>query len=288
MKLQLFTAAAVLAVSTAALADGHFDRTLSVSATPDLYVQTGSGNVTVHPGNGNTLEVHARLKPGGGWGVFGASGDTDARIHRIEQDPPIKQDGNTIHIGEVSDRSLYNNISIDYDISIPSGAALNLRSGSGDIKISQVGRFLVASSGSGNITASGGKGTADVQTGSGDITLEQEGSGDVKARTGSGNIHIRGLNGSLAARAGSGNIDAEGRLTGPANLSSGSGNVKLHLGSDARFNLEASTGSGDIRIHYPGAPEQNEHSRHHMTAPINGGGPPLEVRTGSGDVEISS
>jgi hypothetical protein len=288
MKLQLFTAAAVLAISSAALADGHFDRTLSVSATPDLYLQTGSGNVTIHPGEGNTLQIHARLKPGGGWGVFGASGDVDARIHRIEQDPPIKQDGNAVHIGEVSDRSLYNNISIDYDIAIPTGAALNVHSGSGDIKISQVGRFLVASSGSGNINASGGKGPADVQTGSGDITLEQEGSGDIKARTGSGNINVRGVNGTLTARSGSGDITAQGHLTGPANLSSGSGNVKLRLGQDARFNLEASTGSGEIRIHYPGAPEQNEHSRHHMTAPINGGGPTLEVRTGSGDVEISS
>jgi DUF4097 and DUF4098 domain-containing protein YvlB len=286
MKLQLFTATAVLALSAAAFADGHFERTLSVSATPDLYVQTGSGNIQIHAGSGNTLEIHARLKAG--WNLFGANGDVDARIHRIEQDPPIKQDGNAIHIGESNDHSLFNNITIDYDISLPAGAALNLHSGSGDIKVAQVGRFLVASSGSGNIDASGGTGTADVQTGSGDITLNQQGAGDIKARTGSGNIHIRGLNGAIAARAGSGNIDAEGHLSGPANLASGSGNVKLHLGSDAHFNLEASTGSGDIRIHYPGAPEQTEHQRHHMTAPINGGGPPLEVRTGSGDVEISS
>jgi hypothetical protein len=286
MKLQLITATALLSLCTAAFADGHFDRTLSVSSTPDLYVQTGSGNIQIHAGSGNSLEVHAHLKSS--WNMFGGGGDGDARIHRIEENPPIKQDGNAVHIGEVTDRSLFNNISIDYDISLPAGAALNLHSGSGDIKVSQVGRFLVASSGSGNINATGGKGTADVQTGSGDITLEQQGAGDLKARTGSGNIHIRGLNGGITARAGSGDIDAEGHLNGPANLASGSGNVKLHLGSDAHFNLEASTGSGDIRIHYPGAPEQGEHSRHHMTAPINGGGPPLEIRTGSGDVEISS
>jgi DUF4097 and DUF4098 domain-containing protein YvlB len=75
---------------------------------------------------------------------------------------------------------------------------------------------------------------------------------------------------------------------GSANLSSGSGNIKLHLAPDAHFNLEASTGSGDIRVNYPGAPEQGANSRHHLTAPINGGGTPLEVRTGSGDVEIDS
>ena len=116
--------------------------------------------------------------------------------------------------------------------------------------------------------------------------MDELAAGDIKARTGSGNIHIHGLNGALSARSGSGDVDAQGHLTGAATLSSGSGNVRLHIGPDAHFNLEATTGSGDIRVRFPNAPEQNEHTRHHLTGPVNGGGPPLEVRTGSGNVEI--
>jgi hypothetical protein len=41
-------------------------------------------------------------------------------------------------------------------------------------------------------------------------------------------------------------------------------------------------------VNCPGAPEQSDHSKHHLTGPVNGGGAPLEVRTGSGDVEIDS
>jgi len=281
MKLRILLAASLLAISTAALAEDHFERTLNVNAQPDLYVSTGSGNITIHAGNGNQIHIVGHVHAG--WSAFG---DVNDRIQRIVQSPPIVQDGNTVRIGEVSSHDLYNNITIDYDITAPAAVALNLRSGSGDVTTDHLGRYLSASSGSGNVRAHGVAGPAELASGSGDLELDEVAAGDVKAKTGSGNIHIRGLNGALNARAGSGDITADGHLTGAASLSSSSGNVKLHLGPDAHFNLEASTGSGDIRVHFPNAPEQGEHSRHHVTGPVNGGGAPLEVRTGSGNVEI--
>ncbi|QMV17340.1 DUF4097 family beta strand repeat protein [Granulicella sp. 5B5] len=287
MKLHLLTATALLAVSTAAFADGHFDRTLNVSSTPDLYVNTGSGNITVHAGSGNQIHIVGHVTSS--WNLFGMSSDSSGIIHQVEENPPIAQDGNTIRVGfQSGHHDEYNHVSIDYDITAPAGVALNLHSGSGDVNTDSIGRYLTASTGSGNIRAHSVSGPADLQSGSGDITIDERTGGDVKARTGSGNVHIHGFNGALQARSGSGDIDADGHLTSGAVLESGSGNVRLHLGSDAHFDLEASTGSGDIRIRYPNAPQQDDHSRHHMTAPINGGGPPLQVRTGSGDVEIAS
>jgi hypothetical protein len=281
MNLRILFAASLLAVSTAAVAEDHFERTLNVSSQPDLYVSTGSGNINVHAGNGNQIHIVGHVHAG--WSAFG---DVNERIQRIVQSPPILQNGNTVRIGEVASHELYNNISIDYDITAPAAVALNLRSGSGDVTTDHLGRYLSATSGSGTVRAHGVAGPAELSSGSGDLELDELAAGDVKAKTGSGNIHIRGLNGGLNARAGSGDITADGHLTGAATLSSGSGNVKLHLGPDAHFNLEASTGSGDIRVHYPGAPQMGASLHHHMTAPINGGGPPLEVRTGSGNVEI--
>jgi hypothetical protein len=281
MNHRILFAAALLTIPTAALAEDHFERTLTVGAQPDLYVSTGSGNITLHAGSGSQIHIVGHVHAG--WTAFG---NVNQRIQRIVQSPPIAQQGNTVHIGEVADRELYNNISIDYDITAPASVALNLRSGSGDVTTDHLGRFLSATSGSGEVRAHGISGPADLSTGSGNIELDELAAGDVKARTGSGNIRIHGLNGGLHARSGSGDVDADGHLTGAAMLSSGSGNVKLHIGPDAHFNLEASTGSGDIRVRFPNAPEQNEHSRHHLTGPVNGGGPPLEVRTGSGNVEI--
>ncbi len=183
-------------------------------------------------------------------------------MKRTNAEPPISQSGNAVHVGEVSDRSLFNNISIDYDIVVPASVALNLRSGSGDLEVQGAGRFLTGTSGSGSVRAHGVQGPVELQTGSGDVELEESAAGDVKAKTGSGSIRIRGLNGALVARTGSGDIEAEGRLNGPANLSSGSGSVRLHLSPDSRFDLGASTGSGDIRLNFPGAPARGSESRH--------------------------
>ena len=126
-----------------------------------------------------------------------------------------------------------------------------------------------------------------LDTGSGDIELEEAAAGDVKAKTGSGSIRIHNLNGSFNSKTGSGDIEADGNLTGPANVSTGSGSVRLHITPSSHFSFEGSTGSGDIRVSFPGAPHQDEHSRHHLTASINGGGPPLVIHTGSGDIDVT-
>ncbi|HEY1742811.1 MAG TPA: DUF4097 family beta strand repeat-containing protein [Granulicella sp.] len=281
MKLQLLAASTLLVVATAAYAD-DFSRTLSVSSQADVYVSTGSGNIRISPSSDNQVHVTGHVHAG--WSAFG---DVKAREQRIIDNPPIVQNGNQIRIGEISDRSLLNNLSIDYEVSVPSTSALNLHSGSGDIEVADVGRYLSAATGSGNVRAHGIHGPAELQTGSGDIELQQDGVGDVKAKTGSGNVHINEFNGSLTLRTGSGDIEAAGRLAGSSNVNTGSGSVRLHLNPDSHFNLQAATGSGDIRVKFPGAPKQDDNSRHHLTASINGGGDTLEIHTGSGDIEVA-
>ncbi len=283
MNIRIFAATALLAVSTGALAEGQFERTLSVSAAPDLYVSNGGGEIRVHPGSDGSIHIVGHVRPGG-WSVFGP-GDVNERIRRIVASPPIVQEGNTVRVGQTNDHELFNDIAIDYEITAPSSVALNLHSGSGEIELDRLGRYLSASSGSGSIRVQGVHGAAELSSGSGSIELG-ESQGDVRAKSGSGGIRIHDFHGALMAHTGSGSIEADGQLRGAGNLSSGSGAVRLRLGPDVHFNLEASTGSGEIRVRFPGAPEMGRSWRHHMTVPINGGGPPLEVRTGSGDIEI--
>ncbi len=281
--IRTLTTAILLATATAAFADADFERNLTVAGQADLYVSTGSGHIRIFPGGDNQIHVKAHVHAG-----WSGGRDLDERIRQIVANPPIQQDGNTVRIGETHDRGLFNNISIDYDISAPASVALNLRSGSGDVEVDHVGRFLAASSGSGSVRAHGIHGPADMHSGSGDIELQQDAAGAVKAQTGSGSVRIDGLNGELTARTGSGDVEASGHLTGAARLSSGSGSVRLNLTPDAHFELEASTGSGSIHVHFPNAPRQGDDSRHHLTGSVNGGGPVLEARTGSGDIEINS
>src|SRR5882757_5409605 len=112
--IRTLTAALFLAAATAAFADGDFDRTLTVSGQPDLYVSTGSGRIKISAGSDTQIHVHAHLHAG-----WSGGRDLDERIRQIIANPPIKQEGNTIRIGESNDRELFNNISIDYEITAP-------------------------------------------------------------------------------------------------------------------------------------------------------------------------
>lgn len=264
--------------TTSAHAAAGFDRTLSVSNAPDVYVATGSGHIHIFPGTDSQLHVRAHISSN--WHL---GGDIDSRIERIEAHPPIQQSGNQVRIGEIadSDRGLFNNLTIDYEIAAPHGSALNLHSGSGDIEVDDVGRFLKADTGSGSLQATGLGGSADLHTGSGDIHLEQRAEGEIRAITGSGSIQVREFNGSLAAKTGSGDIDATGKLHGAASLQSGSGSIRLNPGAGAHYAVDASSGSGSIRV-----AGQDEPHHSHVSREINGGGRRIEAHTGSGSITI--
>src|SRR5215472_7829074 len=90
---------------------GTFDKTLSVSGPVDLEVLTHSGDVRIHGGSSGSVQIHARIYVGDRW--FGGKREDD--VHAIEQNPPIRQDGNNVRIDYVN----YHNIAIDYDITVP-------------------------------------------------------------------------------------------------------------------------------------------------------------------------
>ena len=160
-----------LAVVTArpALADseGHFDKTLTVTGPVDLDVQTGSGDITVHPGDAGHVEIHATIRASG----RRLTGDIEARIKQIEDNPPVQQEGNSIHIGG-GDHSLFENISISYEIKTPKETHLRSKSGSGDEDVEGIAGPVDAASGSGSLKVHDIGDEVHATTGSGDVDIE--------------------------------------------------------------------------------------------------------------------
>jgi len=103
--------------------------------------------------------------------------------------------------------------------------------------------------------------------------------------TGSGGMELHGVQGSLEAKAGSGDIHAEGSPTGAWNVHTGSGGVQLKLPSDAAFDLDAHTSSGSISVDHP-LTVQGSIGRKEVRGRVGRGGVPVEVETGSGDIQI--
>ena len=281
MRMQ-WIAVAALAISPAWMlaADGTFDKTLHVSGTPTLSLNTGSGYIHVSPGSDTEIHIIGHVHAGHGWGG-GDWGSPEDRVKQVVANPPIEQDGNSITVGK---RPSYHNVSIDYEVTTPKGTSLEASSGSGDLRISDLGGSLRANTGSGTIEANGLSGRVALETGSGDIRAEMLSAQDVKAQTGSGSIRLHGVNGGLFAETGSGDIEIDGQPGSNWKLETGSGSVTLKTGS-AKFSLDATTGSGSIHSDPP-ISVHGSLERHHIMGDINGGGVTVRVETGSGDIRI--
>lgn len=314
--LALFLAGTALRADAA---EGSFDRTLKVSGAVELDVTTGSGNITVRAGEAATVRVHGTIRARGGWNF--TEEQAERKVRALEANPPIEQLGSIIRIGHIQDPDLRRNVSISFELVVPAESQLTSQtgsgnqtiqgirgplkvgSGSGSLKISDIGDEVRAETGSGDIeidsvrgsvrlnAGSGsirGEGIAGAivaETGSGNLKLSQTAPGPVKVETGSGSAEIVGVRGSLHARAGSGDITAQGEPQGEWNLQTGSGGLTVRVPPDTGFDLYAHTGSGRISTDHPitvqGSPSRNE-----LRGKVHGGGSQMELETGSGNIRI--
>jgi DUF4097 and DUF4098 domain-containing protein YvlB len=277
--------------------DGHFDRTLSVNGSVSLDVVTGSGDITVRTGGSNQAVIHGTVHSSN-W-VFG----DDNAVQKVESNPPIEQNGNSIRLGYNLPDDVKHHVSINYEITVPADANLQAHSGSGnvdisgvrlsvdaetgsgDIRLRDLGSRVKAHTGSGNIRGDSIGAPFTGQTGSGDIEADLTGSGDVDVHTGSGTIRVRGIKGGMRAQTGSGNIESDGNVTAPWTLHSGSGNITLAVSSGSGFNLDLHTSSGSIHTDLP-ITVQGTLGKNQLRGTVKGGGPDVQVSTGSGDVEV--
>jgi len=298
----LATALVALLASATAFAStpqGTFEKTFQVSGPVDLEVLTRSGDITVRTGPSGSVSIRGKIFVGDHW-LFGKR---QADVSEIQQHPPLRQDGNSIHIDYVNVRD----ISVDYEITVPAETTLRTRSGSGDQTVEGIHGNADLQTGSGDMRLAGLTGAIHLQTGSGnvrahdisgsvrggagsgDIEVDERSSGDIDLHTGSGNVTVRGIQGAFRADAGSGDITAEGKQSGAWEIRTGSGNVHVRLPSNSAFDADISTSSGTIDVDSPiemTVQGRVQESRKTIHGKVRGGGPLLSVRTGSGDIRI--
>lgn len=164
--------------------------------------------------------------------------------------------------------------SVDYEISVPAGAAVAVKTISGDVSVTGVNGEVRAEAVSGDVSVSATPNVAVAKTVSGNVTAR-----DVSA---AGNVSLSSVSGTVAAiglkarslecgsvsgdvqlsslqverlqvKSVSGNIEFQAVLArgGRYDLTSHSGDVRVILGSDTGFELDASTFSGSVRSDFP-------------------------------------
>ncbi len=253
-----------------------FDRTLTVTGPVELEAATHAGAITVRAGGAGSVRIHGVVRA--------RAGSSQADLAGIEKNPPIRQTGNTIYIDPIQDESLKRRVSISYEITVPAEARVRMRSGSGVLSAEGVRGPVDASTGSGAVTVSSIGDQVRAHTGSGKIELSGI-KGAVDAHTGSGSIAGAALAGEVVARTGSGGVEIEQTSASGVKAHTGSGSVKVRLPAQAGFDLRAHTGSGKVSVEHPitvrGAIGGRE-----VSGKVRGGGPLVEVSTGSGSVHI--
>jgi DUF4097 and DUF4098 domain-containing protein YvlB len=259
--------------------EGSFDRTLSVDGRVRLDISINSGVIRVLPGEPGLVRVRGVIR---GRSTVFPWGDAASRIRRIEADPPIARDGNTIAVGDVLDRWLLRGINLLIEVTVPQATEVRALADSGDIRIEGV------------------DGPVECEADSGEITVAKVGS-EVRAKADSGSIHIRGVNGPIDARTDSGFIEAleiagtidavtdNGEVsvlqTKPATICvhTDNGRVRVQLAPEGGYSLRVRTDNG--RIETPALTRQRS-SRHEMEGDIRGGGSVVDIETDNGDIEV--
>jgi DUF4097 and DUF4098 domain-containing protein YvlB len=282
-------------------------------------VSTGSGNISVRAGDSSNVHINGTIKAGKSWHLDEA--EAERKVRYLESNPPIEQHGNFIRIGRIEDRELARNISISYDVVVPAGTRLRSQTGSGSqlvqgiqgpvkasigsgsVKVENIGDEVRAETGSGDVQVDSVKGATHASTGSGsirltgignsfvastgsgNIKLEQTGAGDGKVETGSGSVELQNVRGALRVRTGSGDITVQGQPSNEWSLHTGSGRILVRLPSGAAFELNAHTNSGHISTAHP-ITVQGTVGRGELRGKVRGGGPLVELETGSGNIQI--
>jgi len=291
-----------------------FSRKVKVGRDGRVTLENISGDITVTTGAGDEVSIDALKHTRGSQSEL-------ARVHIVVDERPGRVDVHTEYDNDRAFRNNNNGTSVDYTLVVPPGAAVTLKSISGNVKVTGVQGAVRAETISGNVTTASTPKLEFAKTISGDIDLTSATvDADVTASTTSGNIRAKGLKaraidvGSisgdmtlsdvscdrLGVKSVSGSFEYGGTLnkSGRYDINLHSGTARMMLAGSTGFELNANSFSGTVRSELPLtiAGDTNANSRNRrafgprtttMHATFGDGSAALVIRTFSGDIVIA-
>jgi len=195
----------------------------------------------------------------------------------------VQQEGNTIRIGDVTDRWLLRGIALFLEIAAPTDTKVRALSDSGDIRVQEVGGVVDCEADSGDIEITGVDGDVRASTDAGSISVRQV-KGRVYATSDSGDIETLDIAGDIEAGTDSGNISIVQTAAAPVRAESDSGRIRVRLAPDAGYTITTSTDGGEITL--PELEWFEPISNNQARGRLRGGGSTVDLTTDSGDISI--
>jgi putative adhesin len=171
-------------------------------------------------------------------------------------------------------RLLLGNCGLNATLSVPPGVALDLATGGGDMRLSDIQSAVALDSAGGDVSLSGAGGVATVTTGGGDLSDS-------------------GARGFLTFHTGGGDVDGSGLLSPKVTVYSGGGDVSLTF-TRAPANIFVDSSGGNVNIVLPPGTTQYAISAEtdggdyrHTVTNNQAAADKINVNSGGGDVSIT-
>jgi len=269
-----------------------------------------AGNIVVTGGSGDEVSIEAVKRTRGDRGELAKVRITvDERAGRVD----VRTEG------EQNRGWRGSQVSVDYTVTVPASASVDLHSVSGSMRVTGVRGSLRAETVSGNVTTTDTPKLEVAKSISGDVSLTGAAAeGDLSAASVSGSVTARGLKahgldlGSISGdimlsdvtcdrlgiKSVSGSVEYAGSLVkgGRYEINSHSGSVRLTLSNPPGFELAANSFSGTIRSDFPmiiGGDRDRDRGRRRggnnrsIRATFGDGSATVTVRTFSGEIVIA-
>jgi hypothetical protein len=296
-----------------------FAKTESLARDGKVEIRNISGDVEVMTWNRNEVKIDA-LK------TSKASSMEKAKEYAAKVKIVVTRENGVLKVETKYPKPSIKNlsVSVEYKVTIPSQAAINARSVSGDVTLEKIGGKAAADTKSGDVTVMGARSGAKAETVSGDVIVAdvengvycKTASGTVKAKNVSGNADLNCVSGDVTAEDIKGNVEADtvsgnvklldisgadvvkgktmsgntvyyGDISsnGRYSLEAHSGNVEMTIPSGSAFDLNASTFSGSIKTEFK-VMMSGTLSKKKISGSVNGGGADVNLKTFSGSVYL--
>jgi DUF4097 and DUF4098 domain-containing protein YvlB len=284
-----------------------FSRAFPVGKGATLLLSNVAGNIQVSAGTAERIEVEA-LKHGWGPNVEQAKRRlADALIETYATGSRVE-----VRVEHGERRDVH--VDIEFNVKVPADAAVDLRTVSGDIRVTNTKGEVRIQSISGNLGLEGTARLAAVKTVSGGITITNAGAvpqlslstinGDLMVQTlnargldvntVNGDVRITGWSGDRAhIRTLDGDLDLQTSLVkgGRYEIESHAGDINLSLPEQPGFELEAHTFNGRIRIDFPirseGPIRDNDRGPRTVRGTYGDGSSSLRLQTFNGNLTVT-
>jgi len=215
-------------------------KTLNVDGPLTLNVQDDAGNVTIVGGEGEKIDIKI-VKTGYG----PKQGDAERERKNIKYHS--KQDGNVITLTyDLSNISTNDVNTVDFTITIPSEATLDVNVGLGEVNVSGTNGEVIIANGFGDITVENVEGALNVGSKSGRVEASSinAASRNIELVSGFGTVSLTKANGKdIKLTSSSGLLEANDvRASGGIDMSTDFGDTSFTSGSANSLTIETKSG----------------------------------------------